>query len=259
MFLKLQKGKQKEIIQKAIIKAGSERKLCKAVKISKGALHRYKFEIVNIPKNRFLDMLKFLNIDLGAYKAFVIEELPDNWGRVKGGINCVARKKEEGTFQDTVERLKKVSSKLMKQWHKNMRENHPREYHIWQYERFKKVGRGYIHCLVNGIKVRNLLEKRVGDYLIMNDFRFEYEPYLNIKGKVYFPDFKVGNKVIEVTEWRHPDKDKMIYLKNKINLYRVNKLKAVFFIPKTVRKFYKGIEGSIISTLPDLKKSLMPR
>jgi len=258
MFLKLKKGKQKEIIQKAITKAGSERKLCKVIDMSKGALYRYKSELGNIPKYRLRKIVKFLSEDMIIYSKYILEDLPKNWGRVKGGINCVNKKKKEGIFQETIERLRKVSSKRMKQWHKEMKENYPKKYHMWQYERFKKVGRGYTYELMNKVLVRNMLEKTIGDFLISNKIKFEYEPYVNIKGRAYFPDFKIKNNIIEVTEWRHPDKDKISKLKKKIKDYKENHFDAILYIPKSVRKFYKSIDGSIISTLPELKKALMP-
>lgn len=258
MFLKFKKGKQKEIIQKAITKAGSERKLCKVIGMSKGALYRYKSEKGNIPKNRYQKVIMFLNENINKYEKYILEDLPKNWGRVKGGINCVIKKKEEGTFKETIERLRKVSSKRMKRWHKQMKEKYPKKYYMWQYERFKKIGRGYTYKLMNKVLVRNMLEKTVGDFLISNKIKFEYEPYINIKGKAYFPDFKIKNKIIEVTEWRHPDKDKISKLKKKIKDYKENHFDAILYIPKSVRKFYKSVDGSIISTLPELKKILMP-
>jgi len=258
MFLKLKKGKQKEIICRAITKAGSERKLCKTLNLSKGALYRYKSELGNIPRNRLQKILTFLDEDIKKYEKYILEDLPKNWGRIKGGINCINKKKKEGTFQETVERLRKVSSSRMKQWHKQMKEKYPKKYHIWQYERFKKVGRGYTYMLMNKVPVRNVLEKLVGDFLILSNIKFEYEPYINIKGKAYFPDFKIKNKIIEVTEWKHPDKDKISKLKKKIKDYKENHFDVILYIPESVRKFYKSVDGSIVSTLPELKKSFMP-
>lgn len=258
MFLKLKKGKQKEIIKKAITKAGSERKLCKIINMSKGALYRYKSELGNIPKYRLQKIVKFLSVDMSIYSKYILEDLPKNWGRVKGGINCVDKKKKEGIFQETIERLRKVSSKRMKHWHKEMKENYPEKYHMWQYERFKKIGRGYTYKLMNKVLVRNILEKSIGDFLISNKIKFEYEPYVNIKGRAYFPDFKIKNKIVEVTEWKHPDKDKISKLKKKIKDYKENHFDVILYIPKSVRKFYKSVDGSIISTLPELKEYLLP-
>ncbi len=259
MFLKIKKGKLNEIINKAITKAGSERKLCKAIGISKGFIYRCKHEECNISKDRLQKILNFLGIGNYKYRKYILEELPENWGRIYGGINSINKKKKEGIFEETMERLRKGSSRYMKQWHKDMRENSPKEYYVWQYERFKKVGRGYRFSLKNKILVRNRLEKNIGDFLILEGFKFEYEPYINIRGKVYFPDFKIGDKIIEATEWKHPDKDRISELKIKIKDYRKEDYDTILFIPQNFRKFYKELEGHIISTLPEIKTFLMPR
>lgn len=253
MLLKLKQGKQNEIICKAIDKAGSERKMCKAAGIPYGSLYRYKFELSNIPKDRLLNIIKLLNLDINKYKNNILKELPDNWGQAKGGINCVNKKIANGTLENEINRLRLISSRRMKQWHKQMKENFPKEYYIKQYEKFKMIDGGYKHRLSNGILVRNKLEKEVGDFLISHNIYFEYEPYLNIKGKSYFPDFKVNNIIIEVTKWKNPINEKLNKLKNKIRDYEKQGFSTVFFIPEKVRKFYKEIEDFIISDLERLK------
>ena len=258
MFLKFKKGKQKEIINKAIDKAGSERKLIIQLGLSKGAIWKYKTEKGNIPKDTFIRLLSYLGEDFNQYKDHIIETLPINWGQVKGGINCVKIKKEEGTFHLTIDRLRKVSSKRMKKWHKDMRENSPIEYYKWQYERFKKVDGGYCYFLNDNTPVRNQLEKTVGDFLIFNGFNFEYEPFIMIRKKAYFPDFKIGKKIIEVTGWKHPSKEKIDYLKKKVKDYIELGLEVKFFIPNGVRKFYKWLGSYVVSTLPELKGFIMP-
>jgi hypothetical protein len=258
MFCKLKRGKQNELIKRAIVKAGSERKLCKLIGISKGAIYGCKHELWNIPKERLDKILKFIGLDTSECGKYILEELPKDWGRRKGGINCVAKKKKDGTFEETIRRLRKGSSRYMKKWHKNMRENSPKVYHIWQYEKFKKVGRGFCFSLKNNTLVRNRLKKKIGDFLIINKFRFEYEPYIHLGGKAYFPDFKVDNKIIEVTEWKHPNKNRILKVKKKIRDFKAKGFKIIFFIPQNFRKFYKEIDDSIISTLPEIKTFLMP-
>ena len=139
-----------------------------------------------------------------------------------------------------------------------MRENEPEKYYKWQYERFKKIGRGYSFTLQNGIKVRNKLEKEVGDFLIKICTNIKYESYLNIKGKAYFPDFIYKKKIIEATEWKHPTAEKMNRLKEKIKRYKGEGYEVCFFIPSKYRKFYKEIKGSIISDLTKLHEFMMP-
>ena len=97
-----------------------------------------------------------------------------------------------------------------------------------------------------------------GNYLFKRGYLFDYEPYININGKAYFPDFMVGNFIIEATEWKHPSILKLSNLKNKIKNYKKAGFRIVFFIPKNFRKFYKEISDSCISALPEIDHFLMP-
>lgn len=256
MFLKLKIGKQNEIINNAIVKAGSERKLCKIIGIPKGTLYMYKSGLSNIKKETLQKILDFIGLNINYYKTDILKELPDNWGRTKGGINCVKKKKDLGTFEKSIDKLRLISSKRMRMWHNYMKENFPKEYYTTQYERFKKIKGGYTHKLINNIPVRNKLEEYIGNFLISQGINFEYEPYININGKAYFPDFKIKDRIIEVTEWCHPNSDKLIKLKNKIKDYKKRGFDIVFFIPKDIRLFYKEIGCLIISDLKNLIKWL---
>ena len=135
-----------------------------------------------------------------------------------------------------------------------MRENQPKKYFTWQYERFKKIGKGYRFTLKNNILVRNRLEQEIGNFLITEFNEMEYEPYLFIEGKAYFPDFRYRNVIIEATEWRHPSAVKINALKKKVRDYRKLGYRTIFFIPNTHRNFYKGLNNSVVSALPDLKQ-----
>jgi len=259
MYLKFNKGVQKEVITNAIKKAGSERKLCKIAGISKGTIYKYKFEYTNISKTSFQRILHFLNEDFNNYRKYIVKELPDNWGRVKGGINCVAKKKAAGKFDETIEKLRRATSKRMIKWHKDFKANHPKKYHLLQYDRFKKIDGGYKYKLKNGTPIRNHLEKELGDFLSSQKIKFDYEPYVNIDGKVYFPDFKIKNKIIEATEWKHPDKKKLHKLKTKLTNYKKERLETVLFVPKNLRKFYKEVGCEVLSTLNEIRAFLVPR
>jgi len=255
MFYRLKKGKLREIALRAITKAGSERKLAKLISIPKGSIYALKFEKRNLSEKYSEKLCDYLKI---GFENLDIEEiLSDNWGQIKGGNNLIKKKKTEGTFKETISRLKKSSSKRMKKWHRHMKKNEPEKYHTWQYERFKKIGKGYQFSLINGIKVRNLLEKMVGDFLCKNIDSFDYEPYMNIKGKAYFPDFVYNKTIIEVTEWKNPSVDKINKLKRKEKDYKKEGYNVVFFIPRLYRKFYKGLNSPVISALPELKETLL--
>lgn len=257
MILKLKKGKQKEIITWAITKAGSEIKLSKLIGIPKGSFYRYKFEKHNLPKNRLIILLTFIGKDFDDYRENIEKELPENWGKVKGGLNLIQKKKKEGTFDKTIEQLRKISSERMKKWHWEMKKKYPKGYHLLQYSRFKKIRGCYTFRLKDQTLVRNSLEKEIGDFLLSENISFEYEPYLNTNGKVYFPDFKIGNLVVEVTGWKLHENERLQRMRTKVKKYQENGHKVIFFIPEKLRKFYKELGCPIVSTLPDLKKLLI--
>jgi hypothetical protein len=250
MFYKFVKGEQRKLLLKAIAKAGSERKLAELSGIPESSIYFLKFEKRNISERYLAGLIKFLNINMSNLKNFQI--LPSNWGQIKGGKNLIKQKRRENTLQETVERLRKVSSKRMIMWHKYMKKNHPEKYHVLQYERFKKIDGGYKFILKNGVKVRNKLEKEVGNFLVDNFFGFKYEPYLNINGNVYFPDFLYKKVIIEVTEWKSPDNRKIRRLATKIKDYRTAGYVVCFYIPSAYRKFYKELDSPVLSNLSKL-------
>ncbi|MEK6955363.1 MAG: hypothetical protein AABW52_01760, partial [Nanoarchaeota archaeon] len=65
--------------------------------------------------------------------------------------------------------------------------------------------------------------------------------------KVYFPDFKIENKIIEVTAWRHPDIKKIQKLRRKLLDYSNYDYNVKLFIPKDVKHFYREFDKIIIS------------
>ena len=136
--LKIKKSKLREIILVAIKKVGSERKLCNALKLSKGSLYRYKNELSYISNNKLSLILGFIDLNIETYKVYIEKFLPYNWAQIKGGLKCVENSKISGKFESSLLALKTSSSNYMKSWHKNMRENFPNEYYNLQYSRFKK-------------------------------------------------------------------------------------------------------------------------
>lgn len=258
-FLKFRKGKQKELLEQAITKAGSERKLAKLVGIPKGYIYNLKFEKRNLSNFYAKNLFKFLGIPRSKIEKDILEILPANWGKIKGGVKLIKIKKEKGIFEKDIEKLRKLSSIRMKKWHKKMKKEEPRTYYIWQYERFKKIGGGYKIKTEKGIFVRNKFEKSVADFLYSLKLNFQYEPYLNVKGKAYFPDFVVGEHIIEATEWKHPSKMKLAGLKKKLEDYEELGYRTCLFIPSKYRNFYKDLEGSVISDWSELQSFLCLR
>lgn len=257
MFIRLIKKEQSKLIKTAIKKAGSERKLSKLLKIPNASIYHYKFDQTALPIKRFNKIVSFLKINKKDIK--IKEYLPQNWRQKLGGKKCVEVKKANGTFNKNIRQLKLLSSIRMKKWHKQMKIKNPEFYYKLQYKRFKKVGRYPMLITKNKLNVRNSFEKEVADFLYDNKIHFEYEPYININKKAYFPDFLIKDIIIEVTAWKHPNKSKLLYLKKKIKDYLSSNYKIIFFIPKQYRNFYKDIDYFIISDLETLKTKIMPQ
>ncbi len=245
MYLRIDKNQQENLINKAIKKAGSYRNLAKILKIPKASIYNYKFE--TIPKNRFDRIVSFLGIKNS--KKLIIEELNDNWKQVIGGKNCVKRKKEKNTFNKQLEEARKRNSEKLKDWHKSMKNNSPKEYHLIQYSRFKKIG-GYKYRTKKGELVRNLLEKQTADFLYENKIGYLYEPLVEADKKYFFPDFLISNKVIiECTMWR--GESKAYKLREKIKHLK-KKYKVFVLIPKSLYKYYKILNHRLILGFDEL-------
>lgn len=89
MYVRI-KEKQEEIINSAIEKAGSYRKLQKTIKIPKASLYRYK-KLEAMPIDRFHKLINFLEIK----EEIKLEKFEDNWKQRIGGRNCVKAKKKK--------------------------------------------------------------------------------------------------------------------------------------------------------------------
>ena len=260
MFLKFNKGKQAEIIELALTKAGSERKLRDAAGLSLGAIHRCKNELSHIRKDRLLKLLKFLNTEITQYENDIVEKIPLNFRQVKGGINRVEKSRENGTFQNSMEHLHEQSSKWTKNWHETMKQEKPLMYFQMQYEKFKKINGGYKFNLADVTPVRNQLEVDVGNFLISEKFGFLYEPLITIHGKAYFPDFMIKNGIIEATAWNpHKGTDwRLVHLQRKIADYIQSGYPITLFVPPKLRKFYKEMQCPVLSNFSDLQRFLTP-
>lgn len=241
MYYILKKGKLREIIKIALERAGSFRKLEREVQIPKSCLFAYSLEKRAI-KNIYLDkLIDYLKISLS--KEDIIEELPNNWKQIKGGKNCVDKKKKNGTFEKQLNECRKPNPESLRLWHKKMKEKNIREYYLIQYSRFKKIG-NYKFLTNNNEKVRNKLEKEVADVLKSLRIAYEYEPLVKAGGKHFFPDFLIDNKIIiECTEWR--GYDKAIKLKNKIEFLK-KRYKVYVVIPKTLKRYYETLNQYLI-------------
>ncbi len=232
---------QRTFLQKAINKAGSQRRLVKIINIPKSSIHRY----INgeaIPESRFEILVSFLDVD--NTDVIVTERLDDNFRQVLGGKKCVLVKKEKGTFKRDMTAIQRISSKRLKLWHKNMKNTRPMEYYQIQYSRFKKIY-GYKFISDKGEKVRNVLEKIVADNLYRAGVKYDYEPLVRADKKYFFPDFLVGNKIIiECTFWN--DETKAHKLKKKIRHLEKN-YKVFVVVPRHLFKYYKAIKPYLVA------------
>ena len=242
MYFKI--NNQKEIIKKAISKAGSYRKLSKLLEIPRSSLVRY-FKEKALPENRFNKIIKFLKIKINDKE---ISKLPDNWKQVLGGKNCVKSKKKKGLFEEQLKKAQINGAIKLKEWHANMKQKNPKKYYLIQYNNFKKIG-GYKFKTKKGEKVRNLFEMKIADILNKVGINYEYEPLIKIENKYFFPDFLINKKIIiECTMWK--GEAKAYKLKEKIE-YLKKKYRVFVIIPKNLYTYYKILNNHLIKGLDE--------
>jgi len=254
MFVKMHKGELKKLICAAIRRAGSERKLTKATGIPPITIYYYAHEMYNITQERFELLAKFLGISSKEIGQKEKTLLPSNWGRVKGGKNCLAKKKKNGTWKSNFDKMMKGSSRNLKAWHRKMKRERPIEYYHLQYERFKKVG-AYKSVAVRGEKVRNSLEKDVADLLYRMKLKYEYEPLVKGKNSYYFPDFKVNSLLIECSMWK--GEEKAYKLLHKINDLQKEGYLTIVVVPRQLRHFYKVLDEYLVTDIEELKEKII--
>lgn len=242
MYFKIKN--QKEIIKRAIKKAGSYRKLSKILDIPLSSIWAYENKRVIIEK-RFSKIINFLQINR---KEISFEILEQNWKQIIGGKSCVESKKKKGTFKIQLKKAQEKGAIKFKEWHKKMKADKPEEYYLMQYNNFKKIG-GYKYKTNKGEKVRNLFEKQVADILSKLNITYEYEPLIRANGKYFFPDFLINKKIIiECTSWK--GETKAYKLKDKIK--HLEKIYKVFVvIPKNLYSYYKILDDHLIVGLDE--------
>jgi len=257
MFIKMNKGELRKLIVAAIRKAGSERKLIKATGIPSITLYYYKNETYNISEERFRAIVLFLGIPEAEANAKIRHKLPSNWGRIKGGKNCLSSKKMNGTWQSNFEKMMVGSSRNLKAWHRKMKKEKPIEYYMDQYRRFKKIG-GYKYTSARGEKIRNSLEMKVADMLYRKGIVYEYEPLVKGEDGYYFPDFRIGSLIIECTMWR--GEEKAYKLLCKIRDLEKAGFRIIVVIPPELRRFYKALDTYLTTDFSELEKQInLPR
>ena len=253
MRLEFLPHKQNKFIQTAIEKVGNGKELGRLTNISADTIYSYRDEKFTISLEKAQRIAKIMNVKWEDVERDIKNKLPDNWGQKLGGKKLIKLKTSRGIFPETVERLRKASSERMKEWHKEMKEKHPKEYHIIQYNRFKKVG-NYKFKTKRGEKVRNELERDVANFLFDLKVDYEYETLVKGKRNYYFPDFLIGNIILECSMWRGEEKARK--LKNKIRDLEADGFEVFVIIPENIRKFYKLLEEKIITNIDNLRAVL---
>lgn len=245
MYIKLEKEEQEKLMQSAINKAGSQRKLSKILNIPKTSILRYK-QLGVIPERRYKEILNFLGIKEESIES---EKLEENWKQIMGGKKCVETKRKNGTFDIQLEKAQKSGAIKMKRWHKKMKEENPKEYYLMQYEKFKKIG-GYKYKTKNGEKVRNIFEKQVADKLKKLNLNYKYEHLIRVDKRWFFPDFLLDrNIIIEATAWNGETKSYL--LKEKIE-YLEKMYKVFVVIPKHLYSKYRILDNHLILGIDNL-------
>ena len=249
MYLILKRGLLRELTKKGFRKSGNIRKLAKETGISRSTLSEYHNEKRAIKKENLEKLESYLGNKIKKDK--IIRELPKNWKQKIGGKNSVKSKIKNGTFEKQLKKAQKAGGLKMKEWHKSMKENNPKEYYLIQYSRFKKIG-GYKFKTKNGEIVRNIFEKQVADQLHKKGIKYEYEPLVNIGKRYFFPDFLINNKtIIECTMWK--GESKAYKLKEKIK-YLKKEYKVLVLVPKHLNKYYKILNSHLINELNDMSR-----
>jgi len=242
---------QKILIEQAIKKAGSERKLARILGVVRSTIYFYKYKKRPINGKVFYKMIKFLDLGKKGIKSTILIQLDDHWKQQKGGKNCYLKKVKTGTFEQNLIKMKKAS----KEMHKKLKKELGRKYYLEQYRRFKLIGK-YKMKTERGELVRNILEKKIADILFQLSINYQYEPYVRANSNHYFPDFKIGNVILECTMW--DDFDKAIKLQKKISDFKKAGYKVFVIVPNKLRKYYQRIESYLIEE-NDIKSIVSPR
>jgi hypothetical protein len=109
--LKFRKGKQKEFLKNVLENFGSQRKLAKFLGIAHTTLKDWIREKNNISKSKFNVLIKeFPRYKI--YEDFIMEELDWNWGWIKGGHACIAKKENLGDYLKYVRSFTKNKERL---------------------------------------------------------------------------------------------------------------------------------------------------
>lgn len=223
----LSKGKQREMLLYTKEKLGlSWRKLARKLGISYTTIREWRDEKWSMRLEIFNKIIEICP-EQKPFKNYIIEIKDNAWGQKVGGLTT---KEREHGFFDQAYRQQSSSWKSKggqtgsRKWHVRMKNEHPEEYHKIQYGRIKRSLK-YKYDF-NGQKYRNKLELEVARILTEQKVQFEYERQLNCGNKFYFPDFTIGEILIECTFWNDVHQ-RAKELSQKIENYRKLNLQTV--------------------------------
>lgn len=181
----------------------------------------------------------------GYYEKYIIEVRDDTWGQKVGGLTT---KRLKHGFFDQAYTHKSTSWKSKggkmgtRNWHIRMKKENPAEYSKIQYNRIKQSLK-YKHDF-KGQKYRNLLELEVAKILDSQGYKFEYERQIKCGDKFYFPDFSIGNIMIECTFWYNVEQ-KAEELSQKIKNYQQLNRDLIIVTTKRFLKDYSRMLANL--------------
>jgi len=165
----------------------SQRKLAKLLGVSRSATRHWSKPDRLLPKFIFNRLIKLFPWVKSYYK-YVSKMVPMNWGQIKGG-KIRGKMKSNLTKSDRIKGFRKANIVTLKR---------------------KVIG-------PKGEKMYNYGEKKIADFLIKNNFDYEYEPVINLGNKYAIPDFSVNGNIIERCGYSNWD----IYWSNLIRKFKL--------------------------------------
>ena len=159
---------QRKLFLDVILKEGlSQRKLAKLLGVSRCAIKHWAKPDRLLPEYIFNHLVK-LHPWTKPYYKYVSEKIPMNWGQIKGG-KIRGKMKSNLTKVERIRGFRKASISTRKR---------------------KVIG-------PKGEKMYNIGEKKIADFLLANNFDYQYEPVVNLGDKYAIPDFLVNDHIIE--------------------------------------------------------------
>ena len=110
--------------------------------------------------------------------------------------------------------------------------------HLWM-EWFKKGLKiaGKRTCTgPNSEKMVNHLEVDTAIQLVRSGMKYKYEPLLRIEDRIFYPDFKTGDNIIECCYWE--SEDRWLYLAVKFSAYHGSGFNCILVSKDTCEKFF---------------------